>query len=143
MIDSYYLDRGRKRLANWAEWASRDSPALGYPTASPYARLAKACDGWDSSDEHYATMQSEAPVDDLDAERVEALIMMMPAWLRRLVCDIYLRNATPAVLIGRLRITRAVFDARLLVVEEAVGRGSLTALALGDNSAGGGLPARK
>lgn len=126
MPETYYIAKGRKRLANWAEWSSRDSVATDYPKATPYARLAKACAGWDSAEEHFAAVQSEMPVDDLDAERVEALVMLMPRWQHHLVCEIYLRDCVVVVLAARLMISRAELDIRLTTAEEAIGRGALT-----------------
>lgn len=81
------LDWGKERLANWAQWALRDNPRLGYPKAVAWARWyqPEAGNVWDGEND-------DAPVDEIDAQRVELLIRRLPRERHRVVVAWYIER---------------------------------------------------
>lgn len=58
----------QQRLENWAAWSrTRDSGALGYPSASPFARMAPGS----------GVRTSAVPVDSLDASLTDQAVQSM------------------------------------------------------------------
>lgn len=79
------LDTGKERLENWAAWAKADNLQLDYPKKAPYARLyqAEAGDVWDGEPMDY-------PIDEIDAKRVEDIVVTLPIEINRAVRSFYL-----------------------------------------------------
>lgn len=101
-------ERGRLALENWAEWCLRDSHRVGYPRATPYARLARTRETWDSTDERAEATESQMPVDEQDAERTEAAVQGLQAHRRAVVLAFYLGRSSLARNARRLGLSREV-----------------------------------
>lgn len=113
------MRRGERRLENWGRWAREFDSALGYPQRAPWARYYQpdAGDVWQGISEG----ASRAPVDEDDAERVEAFVRQLPRVPMLAVRSVYLRQDAPVVTCTRLGCSRERLDALLEQVNEDCG----------------------
>ena len=98
---------GDAALGNWARWSRRGCAAYGqHSPRVPWADLYDSSALWDDSEQRAADVEAESPVDDLQAEWVEAVIVLqMPGDLRRVTCEAFLGVGTAKQRAGKLRLS--------------------------------------
>lgn len=67
------VERGRERLDNWALWSRLDGSDTGYPRECSYYTPPRTGDTFDEATES----ETKPPIDAIDAEAVERIIVQM------------------------------------------------------------------
>jgi len=94
-------------MRNWARWAATaNNPGIGYPRSSPTCREYRepAGDTWDTP---------ISGIDEDEAERVDAIIMRLPADLIVVVRTHYIDNGTTPQKIRKLDMMKSTYYERL------------------------------
>lgn len=120
--DTYYTDRGRRALENWANWIHSDAPKLGYPRRVPYYRMVDVSELWESAEERSEQREYQPPIDEDQAQIVEALILTLSCQTQRLIRGFYLRHSAIPALARELRMTRREYEHALDDACATVGR---------------------
>ena len=107
------IERGQERLWNWAAWSRLDGSDTGFPRKTAYYTPPKAGDTWlDGSDKGDET---EAAVNYLEAEWVEALVLELQPHQRLAVLDRYINHGDIEAMAKRLHVDRQ--RARIILAE--------------------------